>query len=184
MVAHRRRGSGSYTASHLWLSIDPSRSLTLRSTLRAGCVGSDTEEVTGSNPVAPTTVLAGQGPVSTERTALLMPCGRRLLPHRTQWSLGAGRHGTTPRPNDHPAWSPPPGPDPLVGTTPATCPGRPAGPMSTCSIPCSAPGPGPAPVFCATSTWSRTPTTSRSRGCTSAAGTTTSCAATWISTRR
>src|SRR4029450_10252713 len=32
-----------------------------------------------------------------------------------------------PSPNDHAAWSPPPGPGPFVSTTPATCPGRPAG---------------------------------------------------------
>jgi hypothetical protein len=36
----------------------------------------DTEEVTGSNPVAPTTVLAGHGPFSTWRTALLTRRGR------------------------------------------------------------------------------------------------------------
>ena len=32
-----------------------------------------------------------------------------------------------PSPNDHAAWSPPLGPGPWSGTTPATCPGRPAG---------------------------------------------------------
>src|SRR4030095_14804039 len=33
--------------------------------LAKGRAWPDTEEVTGSNPVAPTTILAGQGPVST-----------------------------------------------------------------------------------------------------------------------
>ena len=42
-----------------------------------------------------------------------------------------------PSANDHAAWSPPLGPGPLVSTTPASCPGRPAGPVSTCSVPCS-----------------------------------------------
>ena len=32
-----------------------------------------------------------------------------------------------PSPNDHAGWSPPPGPGPWSGTTPMTCPGRPAG---------------------------------------------------------
>jgi hypothetical protein len=32
-----------------------------------------------------------------------------------------------PSPNDHAAWSPPPGPGPWPGPTPTTCPGRPAG---------------------------------------------------------
>jgi hypothetical protein len=39
---------------HLGLSDDPSRSLTMRCTGWQRLVGSDTEEVTGSNPVAPT----------------------------------------------------------------------------------------------------------------------------------
>jgi hypothetical protein len=55
--------------------------------------------------------------------------------------LPTGRHGP-PSPNDHPAWSPPPGPGPWPGTTPATRPGRPAGPVSTCSVPGSPPPAG------------------------------------------
>jgi hypothetical protein len=47
-------GSDSDTCARLRLPDDPSRSLTLRRTARYGLVGSDTEEVTGSNPVAPT----------------------------------------------------------------------------------------------------------------------------------
>ncbi len=45
----------------------------------------------------------------------------------------------------------------MVGTTLATCPGRPAGSVSTCSLPCSStgrhPGPGPAPM---SARWAKT----------------------------
>src|SRR5512132_1326390 len=67
---------GADASVHLRLSIDPSRSLTIRRTGRQRCVGSDTEGVTGSNPVAPTTVVAGQGPVSAWPTALRTCRGR------------------------------------------------------------------------------------------------------------
>jgi hypothetical protein len=58
--ALRNRGrswedSGSDTGSRLRLSIDPPPSVTVRCTGRQRLVGSDTEGVTGSNPVAPTT---------------------------------------------------------------------------------------------------------------------------------
>jgi hypothetical protein len=69
-------GSGADNYAHLQPSNDPSRFLTVRRTCPAGRVGSDTEEVTGSNPVAPSTVLAGQGPLSSWRTALLTCRGR------------------------------------------------------------------------------------------------------------
>jgi hypothetical protein len=52
-VAHCR-GRGHYSCAHLRLSDDPSQSLTVRRPCRARLVGSDTEEVTASNPVAPT----------------------------------------------------------------------------------------------------------------------------------
>jgi hypothetical protein len=68
----------------------------------AGRVGSDTEEVTGSNPVAPTTILPGQGPcqhrADSPPHALRPRCGRRLLPTEPCGPSGVGRHGTTPRP--------------------------------------------------------------------------------------
>jgi hypothetical protein len=47
--------SGADNYAHLQPSNDPSRFLTVRRTCPAGRVGSDAEEVTGSNPVAPTT---------------------------------------------------------------------------------------------------------------------------------
>ena len=117
---------------------------------------SDTEGVTGSNPVAPTTVVAGQGPVRARPTALLTCRGRAAAavcspPNRM------GSPGPTTQdhhqPNDHPAWSPPPLSSPWSGTMPATCPGCTCGRdwVSTCWFSCSAanrpaPGAGPAPV--------------------------------------
>jgi hypothetical protein len=114
----------------------------------------DTEEVTGSNPVAPTTVLPGQRPISTWRTALPTRRGRAAAascspPNRV------GRPELDdmgqPSPNDHAGWSPPPGPSPW--SAPRRRPAQDAlrRPVSTCSIPGSpttrpAPRPGPAPV--------------------------------------
>jgi hypothetical protein len=40
-----------------------------------------------------------------------------------------------PTPNDHPAWSPPLGPSPWSGTTPATAQMPCGGPVSTCCVP-------------------------------------------------
>jgi hypothetical protein len=58
----------------------------------------DTEEVTGSNPVASTTVIAGQRAISAERTALLTCRGRAAAatysPAEPDGPSGAGRHGT------------------------------------------------------------------------------------------
>jgi hypothetical protein len=52
----------------------------------------DTEEVTGSNPVAPATVLAGQSAVSYRRVALIAFCGRaavaELLRELDDYSVG------------------------------------------------------------------------------------------------
>jgi hypothetical protein len=53
---------GGGTFVHLPLSNDPYRPLTVEYSCRERLVGSDTEEVTGSNPVAPTSHNAFLGP--------------------------------------------------------------------------------------------------------------------------
>ena len=108
----------------------------------------DTEEVTGSNPVAPTTVLTGQGPVSAWPTALLT-CRGRAAAAVCSLAEPDGLSGLTTQdhhqPNDHGAWSLPPGPAPWSGITPTTCPNAPAGGLvSTRSFSCS-PANRPAP---------------------------------------
>jgi hypothetical protein len=108
----------------------------------------DTEGVTGSNPVAPTTVLAGQGPVSAWRTALLTCRGRAaaVVCSLVEPDGPSGTDDTGPSPARRPRsvvttslsspWS---------GTTPATCPGCTAGGLvSTCWFSCS-PANRPAP---------------------------------------
>jgi hypothetical protein len=99
----------------------------------------DTEEVTGSNPVAPTTVLAGQGPWQYLRTALFT-CRDRAAAADYSPPSRMGPLSRTVRdhhqPNDHAAWSPSPGPAPRSPITPATCPGRACGGRgSNCSFP-------------------------------------------------
>jgi hypothetical protein len=59
--------SGTDTFAHLRLFDDPSRSLTIRRSGRHTLVGSDTEEVTGSNPVAPTNKALTSGNASPRR---------------------------------------------------------------------------------------------------------------------
>jgi len=115
----------------------------------------DTEEVTGSNPVAPTTVLAGQRADSSWRTALRTDCGRAAAAVCSPLN-----QMDPPEPDDRgpsPAQRPPSvvttsRSNSMSATTPAACPGRTCGgPGSTCSFPCSpahrrAPGAGPAPM--------------------------------------
>jgi hypothetical protein len=86
----------------------------------------DTEEVTGSNPVAPTTVLPGQSPLSTWRTALLTRCGRAAAAGCSPPNQVGLRSWTTRdhhQPTDHSAWSPPLGPGPWSGGQAAPQPG-------------------------------------------------------------
>jgi hypothetical protein len=71
----------------------------------------DTEEVTGSNPVAPTTILAGQS--TTVRAPVAPPAclgrGRAARPPRSR-ALTALSEPSEPGPghyNDHAGWSPP-----------------------------------------------------------------------------
>jgi hypothetical protein len=109
----------------------------------------DTEGVTGSNPVAPTTVVAGQSPVRARRTALLTCRGRAAAavcsPAKPDGPFKAGRQGantssTTTQRGHHL-----PGPAPWSGITPATCPGRTYGGLCEhLLLPCS-PANRPAP---------------------------------------
>jgi hypothetical protein len=113
---------------------------------------SDTEEVTGSNPVAPTTILAGQRPVSPKRNALLTYRGRTAAAGCSPLNrVGPPEpdDGDHHQRNDHAAWSPPSGPAhgrASVGNLPRA---HLRGPGSICSLPAPAnrpaPGAGPAP---------------------------------------
>ena len=67
--------------------------------LAKGRAWPDTEEVTGSNPVAPTTVLTGQGPVSAWPTALLT-CGGRAAAAVCSLAELSGRAGWAVRTDD------------------------------------------------------------------------------------
>jgi hypothetical protein len=116
-------------------------------------VGSDTEEVTGSNPVAPTTVLAGQRAISSQRTALLTDRGRAAAadcspPNR----MGAPEPDDTgPPPAQRPrSVATPLGPGPRSAITPATCRGRLRGTFvharSFPAPPANRPAPGAGPA--------------------------------------
>jgi hypothetical protein len=93
----------------------------------------DTEGVTGSNPVAPTTVVAGQRAVSSRWTALLTYRGRAaaaIYSRRPGWALRSLTTRDQHQLNDHGGWSPPPDPAHGGASQPATCPGRTCG--ATC----------------------------------------------------